>query len=207
MKNKTIYNIAAAAFLMLILSLFIAPDIAEARRGRSFGGSRRSRSYSRPRNRSFSRQSPAARSRANIQRQKTTPSFGGKRITRAEAQKKYGVPRRTSSYTGKNEYGQSQKYILNHYSGGYTGTLMQNYMAHRIPYYMMWMPWTGAFWYTRPQYVPMPDGTIQVYPPTFNYSKVLFAVVLTFVLIFYLYRKIKGPRRMASNDTSTSSFG
>lgn len=189
--------------LLLVIALAILltiPEFADARRGGgSFGGSRGgSRSFSRPSSSSRSVTSSPSSSR------KVT-SFGGSRTTRADYSRKYGTPRRTSSYTGTSASGGRQNYIVNDY-GGYSSGLMMGYMQGSIASHMMWMPWYGAFWYTRPYYSdPDANGNVEVYPPTFDYTKLFIVVIIVGLIIYFVYRWFR--KRRYTGETSQSSFG
>lgn len=174
------------ATLMLLLLTVIEPDDLFARRG-SFGGGFRSRS-------SFGRSSRSYRSSSR------RSSFGGTRkMTARSARAQYGTPRRVQNVRTTNAGGRN--YMLNDY-GGYSSSLMRGYVLGRVTSSMMWMPWCGAFWYTRPVYVNNPDGTVGVYPPTFNWTR-LFTVLIVVGGIAYV---VTGSRRRKSDDSSTSSF-
>ena len=163
------------------------------RRGGSIGGSRRSRSSG------TNRSTRTTRTQTDP---KKTPSFGGNRMTQAQATKKYGTPRKTETMVGKNAAGQNVSYSVNRY-GGYGSGLMTGYMMGSVPF--MWsMPFHPAFYYSRPTYVTNPDGTIAVYPPTFSFGKLLFTLLIIAAIIFIIRRIIKARRSRAD---SQSSFG
>ncbi len=200
MKNPKLFIIIALSLALLL------PDIAEAYRGGRGGsfGSRRSmssRSYSRP---SSSRPSYSSSPSSGVSRAKS-PSFGGSRTTRTDYTNRYGVPRRTSTYTGTNGAGMSQNYRVNDY-GGYSSGLMMGYMQGSIASHMMWLPWYGAFWYTQPHYSdPDADGIIEVYPPTFNYTKLIFMIIIVGLIGYFVYSRIR-RRRYGYGEDSRSSF-
>ena len=175
------------ATLMLLLLTVIEPDDLFARRG-SFGGGSRSRS-------SFGR-SASRSSRSSSRRS----SFGGTRtMTARSARAKYGTPRRVQSVKSTNAGGRN--YMLNDY-GGYSSSLMRGYVMGSVTSSMMWMPWYGAFWYTHPVYVNNPDGTVGVYPPTFNWTRLFFVLIVVGGIVYV----VTGSRRRKSDDSSTSSF-
>jgi hypothetical protein len=192
-KLKFLGIIALAIILMI-------PEFADARRGGgSFGGFRGSRSFARPS--SPTRSMPSSPS--GVSRSRT--SFGGTRTTRADYSSKYGTPRRTSTYTGTSPTGGRQNYIVNDY-GGYSSGLMMGYMQGSIASHMMWLPWYGAFWYTRPYYSePDINGNVEVYPPTFNYTKLIIVILIVGLIAYWIYSRIK--RRRYADETSQSSFG
>ncbi len=208
MRNKhRILNILASLFLALTLFLFVAPDIADARRGsrRSFGGSRRS--YSKPKStqkKSTQPKSSQRRSMVSPTNKKVT-SFGGNRLSSSKAYtQKYGTPRKKSTVQGKNAQGMPQRYVVNNY-GGYGSSLMTGYLLGSTSW--MWaMPFHPAFYYSRPYYHQNADGTVSVYPPTFSATKLIFTLVIAAVIIYIIYTIIKSRRRK-SRELSQSSFG
>ena len=190
--------------IIALAIILIIPEFADARRGGgSFGGSRGgSRSFSRP---STSRPSSSTRSMSSPSSARKVTSFGGTRTTRADYSRKYGTPRKTTSYTGTSATGGSQNYRINDY-GGYSSGLMMGYMHGSIASHMMWLPWYGAFWYSKPYYSdPGPDGSVEVYPPTFNYTKLFIVIVIVGIIVYFVYSRIK--RRRYSGESSQSSFG
>lgn len=161
--RKNIYNFIAVTSLIFLLALFIAPDYAEARgrRGGSFGRSRSSfgRKSSRSRT-STKRRAPKMTPKAQRTARKKTPSFGGNRIRSSEARKRYGTPRKTVRKTGKNSTGGGYQNYRYHSYSGYGSGLMTGYMMGSFSSRMMWMPWSGYYWYTRPYYShSIPDNT------------------------------------------------
>lgn len=191
--------------IIALAIILMVPEFADARRGGgSFGGSRGSRSFSRP---SSSRPSSSTRSMtsSSSSASRSRTSFGGTRTTRADYSSKYGAPRRTTTYTGKSATGGMQNYRINDY-GGYSSGLMMGYMQGSIASHMMWLPWYGAFWYTKPyESDPAPDGSVEVYPPTFNYTKLIIVIVIVGLIAYWVYSRIR--RRRYADETSQSSFG
>ncbi len=127
--------------IVFVLGVFLSPDYAEARGGRSgrssFGRSRSSSFKSKSsrskssfgKKRSSSRLNKNSRSttRSSIPKTKQS-SFGGNRLSNQKAYtSKYGAPRKTSTYSGKNAAGKNQNYVVNNY-GGYGSGLMTGYM-------------------------------------------------------------------------------
>lgn len=104
-------------------------------------------------------------------------------------------------YYGRTNYGTAQNYYINDY-GGYSSSLMRGYMMGQVTGYMMWMPWHGAYWYTQPQYVENQDGTIDVYPPTFNWFKVFVTVIFVGAIILVVY--VLFFRRNTDNSSKSS---
>lgn len=182
---------------LIILFFFIAPDFLEARKGggfRSFGGSR-SRSFSSP-----SKKSTTPPQTRTSQRQ--TTSFGGKRLSSANEYKaKYGQPRQV------NQPGQTAgvpgNYRINQYGGFSNGLMMGYLMGHTS--WLWFMPFHPAFYYSRPQYVENPDGTVDVFPPTFDWGK-LFITILIVGGIVYLIVKVIRRKKLAARANSQSSF-
>lgn len=201
---------------LFMLTIFLLPEIAEARRGgggRSFGGSRRSfsspsRTTSKPSS-SFSRQ----RSGSSSSNQ-TRSSMGGTRMSSSkDYTSKYGTPRKTDTRSMRGADGVSRNYQFNSY-GGFGSGLMMGYMLGAAPWYWS-MPFHGAFYYSRPYQVTNPDGTVSVYPPTFSWSKFLFTLMIVAILIYLIRAYFKRRRNgYASNSSgggggsgSYSSFG
>ncbi len=169
-------------------------DLLEVRRGGSFGG-RRGGSFSRP-SRSTSRQ-PSSNSGTAARKS----SFGGARkMSSTQAKAKYGTPRRTEtkSITGAN--GMPMNYNVHHY-GGFSSGLMTGYLTGN----MLWYMTVPAFFYSRPVYVENPDGTKDVYPPTFNWSKLFFILLIVAGIVFLFRRPKNTPRN--NEHYSNSSFG
>ncbi len=192
-------------FIFAVLTLFVAPEIVEARRGgRSFGRSRRS--YSKPKRQTQTKNRANQRTRNSQARASAKkPSFGGTRMQSSKQYtSKYGTPRKTETRTMKNSQGNQQRYVMNNY-GGYGSGLMTGYMMGSITSSMMWMPWRGAFYYSKPYYVDNPDGTVGVYPPTFSWSKILFLLIIIAAIIFIVRKLIFNKRQYSSG--SRSSFG
>ncbi len=172
-------------------------DFLEVRRGGSFGG-RRGGSFSRPRSTS-TRSSSTTRSSGTTSR---SSSFGGARqMSSQQAKAKYGVPRRTETKTMTGANGLPVNYNVHHY-GGFSSGLMTGYLTGN----MLWYMTVPAFFYSRPVYVTNPDGTKDVYPPTFNWGK-LFFVLLIIAAIVFLYRRMKNSAQRTDNNYSGSSFG
>jgi len=172
-------------------------EFIEARRGGRGGGSfGRSRSSAPPRTQQAPR---ASRSSSLPSNPAKTPSFGGKRITKEQATAKYGVPRRTSEVVTNNQLGQQMNYRLNDY-GGFSSGLMYGYMMGN----MAWWMTIPAFFYSKPVYAENPDGTVDVYPPTFDFGKFLVTLIVVFAII-YLIRAIIFSRKN-SRERQQSSF-
>jgi hypothetical protein len=172
---------------------------AKGGRGGSFGRSRSSspsRPSAAPRSSTPSRPSaPALRSTPS-----KSPSFGGKRVSPEQARASYGVPRRTQTMTSNNQMGQSTNYRVNDY-GGFSSGLMMGYMMGSMPWYMH----GTAMFYSRPVYVEQPDGSVDVYPPTFSFGNFLLAIIVIGVIIFIIVKIIRARKKLKA-QTSQSSF-
>ncbi|MDC1067764.1 hypothetical protein OAQ99_01250 [Candidatus Kapabacteria bacterium] len=180
------------------------------RRGRSFGGSRRSSSR-----RSSSRRSTSSRSKRNTSSRRSSsksglaqspkrPSFGGKRMSQSQARKTYSTPRKQETISRKSANGTNQRYVMNSY-GGYGSGLMTGYMMGSSMWYWS-MPFHPAFYYGRPAYVTNPDGSVGVYPPRFSFSRVFFTLVILSILGFIIYRSFAKKKQYNSNNYSRGSF-
>lgn len=178
----------------------------ESRRGGSFGG-RRGGSFGRSRSsrpsfgsRRSSRSNPQSFRRSAPRRDPMkTPSFGGRRMTTSEARMKYGAPRRVENFSGRNESGMPMNYRVNNY-GGFTSGLMMGYLSGHMA--SSWM-YGARFFYTRPIYVENPDGTVDIYPPTFDVGKVFFSLIILIAIIIFIRRALLG----ASNKNARSRYG
>lgn len=168
----------------------------ESRRGGSFG---RSRGVTRSRSNTRS----GTQSRAQTANPQKQPSFGGQRMDRQTAQAKYGAPRRTETVRTSNAAGGQMDYRVNHY-GGFSSSLMTGYMMGN----MAWWMTAPAFFYTRPNYVENEDGTVDVYPPTFNFGKVFMILIVIFAIVYFI-RFMRAASRQARKQEpqSYSSFG
>ena len=194
------FGVFVVAFL---LSIFLLPDYAEARRG-SFGGSRsfgRSRSFSTPKRTS----TPKPRSSFGTNRSTTNAprsSFGGSRMTKAQAQAKYGTPRKVETRSFRDANGVAQNYNVHHYNG-FGSSFMTGYLMGSTPF--MWMtPFHPAFYFSRPVYVQNANGTIDVYPPTFSFFKLLIGLVVLGVIVLIIRALIKRARGRSSIGSQSS---
>jgi hypothetical protein len=121
---------------------------------------------------------------------------------------RYGTPRRTETrpYTGND--GITRNYNYNNY-GGYGDGLMMGYMMGHSSW--MWsMPFHPAFYYSRPSTYMAPDGSVQVYPPTFSFGTLFFTLLIVGAIGYVIYIVIRSRRRRSefgSGDMSQSSFG
>ncbi|HPI18927.1 MAG TPA: hypothetical protein PKY56_01020 [Candidatus Kapabacteria bacterium] len=205
MKTKNIINLKVISIVFLVLMLLM-PDILEARGGRGFGGGRSfggsRRSFS---NRQYSRQpsrtSPTQSNRMGTSQRKT--SFGGTRLSSSQNYtKKYGTPRRTAP--AGTTPGVPKNYVVHQY-GGYGNSLMMGYLMGQSSFLWM-MPFHPAFYYSKPYYVENPDGTMEVYPPTFSFEKVIITIIILAGIVFIIRAIIKRKRQYNNQQSSQSSF-
>lgn len=223
MKNKNKFaKIFGTIFLVVALMILIAPDVAEARRGfgggfgRSFGGSRsfgrsfggsRSRSFQRPRSSqprsSFGSRKGTTSAMRSTPSSKAASSIGGRRLSGGSRQytSKYGAPRKSTTQSVTRN-GVTQNYVMHSY-GGYGSGLMTGYMMGATSW--MWMmPFHPAFYYSRPYYVDNSDGTVGVYPPTFDWSKLFFTLIIIAIIIYIIRVIIRNRKSRAYSQSSFS---
>lgn len=200
MKNKILRNLTIFAILLIVVSFILPEDLFAGRRGGgSFGGSRgSSRSFGGSR-----AKSTPAKSSYSTPTKKTGSSFGGTRMTTASARQKYGTPRKVNNVQRKDANGRNTNYQVNDY-GGYSSGLMHGYMMGHVTSSMMWTPWHGAFWYSRPVYVTNPDGSVGVYPPTFNYTKLFVVLFIIGAVVFIVYVVRKNRKKALGSSSSFS---
>ncbi|MFM8472398.1 MAG: hypothetical protein ACKOBV_02610 [Candidatus Kapaibacterium sp.] len=180
-------------------------------RGGSFGGSRSYRSYSSPR--SATRPAPSSGynggSSFGGSRSSGTSMFrsGGRMNSAQEYTRSYGVPRRTETAPMRGSDGVSRNYVFNQY-GGYADGLMTGYAMGRMSWWWF-TPFHPAFYYTAPPYVMRPDGTMEYFPPTFSFGKLLLTLVIVAAVVFIIVVMIRNRRRRMNGpvDLSQSSFG
>lgn len=212
---KHMYRIIAVVGIVLV-ALFVMHDIAEARGGRSFGGSRRS--FSRPKSGGGLFSKPRRQTSPLSKRQQTSPlsqrqqtstsrprtSFGGTRLSSGQDYRKsYGTPRKSEPVRMAGQTAGSPRYVA-HYYGGMGDRFMTGYMMGATS--MWWYtPFHPAFYYSRPYIVHNTDGTQEVYPPTFSFSKVLLAIVIIGGIAFVVYVIVRNVRRK-KQVAYTSSF-
>lgn len=188
---KRYFNIAMVATFLFLLFASIMPDDLYARRG-SFGGSRSSsRSFSSRSNssRSVSRGSSFGGKRSSSS-ERSMQSATPRRVSNADMRTQYGIPRKVEKVRTTNNSGVSRDYQINDY-GGYSSGLMRGYVTGSIASHMSYLPWYGAFWYTSPQYVTNQDGSVSVYPPTFNWTK----LIIILAIIYFIFKIINKRRR------------
>lgn len=202
-----------ATLVLAVLAWVVPTDALAQRRGGSFGGSRgggygRSfgRSYRSPSSgRSFggsrsNRQSapPSQRNSQGGNRFGSAPSarnsFGGSRMNRpADYTGRYGVPRATQRQSFRGPAGTTTNYVVNRY-GGMGDGFMMGYMMGSIPWYWS-MPFHPAFYFSRPYTHANPDGSVAVYPPTFQWGTLLLTLIVVAALGFILYTWLRNRRR------------
>lgn len=211
---KKVFN---SLFFIAFIALFalIVSDFAEAKGGRSFGGSK---SFGGSRS-SGSTSKPST----GMQRQSApSSSFGGTKSTNTPSTSnmgrsgavgasslnnnytsKYGAPRRTM--TSNDMPGLASNYRVHDY-GGFSSGLMTGYLMGSTSW--MWsMPFHPAFYYSRPTYYNNPDGTVSVYPPTFSFLKLFVGLALFIVVLWIIIKIVKRVRGGGNGDSySQSSF-
>lgn len=194
---KKYLNLALVATFIFLLLASIMPDDLFARRG-SFGGSRSSsRSYS-TRSSSSSRGSSFGGKRSSSS-ERSMQSATPRRVSNADMRTQYGIPRRVEKVRATNNSGVSRDYQINDY-GGYSSGLMRGYVTGSIASHMSYLPWYGAFWYSKPQYVTNPDGSVSVYPPTFSWTK----LIIVLAIIYFIVKAINKRRRRRLYGASRS---
>ena len=209
------------AMLIGLVAMMMPEDLSAQRRGGSFGGRRSfsspSRSYRAPSNtnRSFggrrSTQPSNYGSRSRSTDRSSMPSmgrnsFGGSRMTSSkDYTSRYGVPRQTSTQRMAGANG-GQTYVINRY-GGMGDGFMMGYLMGSIPWYFS-MPFHPAFYFSRPYTAANPDGSMSVYPGTFQWGTLLFTLLIVAGVLFILYVWYKQRRRrmVGADDMSDSSF-
>lgn len=205
MKNTN--KFIAIILSILLIVLLIDPSTLNAKGGRSFGGSRSfgsSRSFGGSRStRSFSSSSRSFGSKSYAS-PKAPSSFGGVRRSSADIKRSYPPPRQRMQYSTTNQMGVPQNYNVNHY-GDFASGLMMGYMAGSIPWYWH-TPFHGAFYYTQPVIVENEDGTVDVYPPEFNWTKLIMVILFFGAIIFVIVVVIRNKRRQKLEAMSKSSF-
>jgi hypothetical protein len=196
MKN----TLKITSILILALLFFVTAFENVDAKG-SFGGSRGS--FGGSRGGGFSRSSSRSSGLSHSSSSASRSSFGGSRLSSsANYTSKYGAPRRT--VTSNEMTGLGSNYRLNDY-GGYSSGLMTGYMLGHTSW--LWsMPFHPAFYYSRPYEVVNPDGTIDVYPPTFSYSKLVFTLLVLFAIIYLIRLAFKKRKQRKIEAYSQSSF-
>lgn len=208
-------------FTILVLSLsLIASDISMAKGGKSFGGSRSfggSKSFSSPKTSTPSSSFGGSKS-TGMQRQSTpSSSFGGSKSTTTPSvsrptgmtssygnnnyTSKYGAPRKT--VTPSEVPGMRNNYRVHDY-GGFSSGFMTGYAMASIPWYFH-TPFHPAFYYSRPVEIANPDGSVDMYPPSFSFLK-LFVGLAIFVVVVWIIIKIMRKVKGGGNSGSQSSF-
>lgn len=206
-KLKLVRFIGITALLAALL-LLLTPDILEARKGsgggRSFGGSRRSASAPKQRAQTPSQQRNPSAMQQRASQNKT--SFGGTRLNSSrDYTSKYGAPRKSTpanQLSGDLAGKVPNNYVVHSY-GGYGSSLMTGYMLGTAGWLWM-MPFHPAFYYSKPYYVENEDGTVGVYPPTFSFGKLLFAIIIIAAIIFIIRSIIRSRKRIAQTSPQSS---
>ncbi len=210
--------------LVLALLAWVIPTdaLAQRRGGGSFGGSRgggygrsfgrgyRSPSSGRSFGGSRTRQAPppsrnAPGSNTRTDRFGSTPTsrntFGGSRMNRpADYTGRYGAPRATQRQSFRGPAGTSTNYVVNRY-GGMGDGFMMGYMMGSIPWYWS-MPFHPAFYFSRPYTHTNPDGSVGVYPPTFQWGTLIITLLVVGGIAFILFTWLRNRRRRMAYTTS-----
>jgi hypothetical protein len=82
---------------------------------------------------------------------------------------------------------------------------MMGYMAGSIPWYWH-TPFHGAFYYSQPIIVENEDGTVDVYPPEFNWTKLIMVILFFGAIIVVIIVIIRNKRKRKLEASSQSSF-
>jgi hypothetical protein len=214
LRMTTLIAKCAIIILAVIIGVITFSLDADAQRrsgGSSFGGARRSSpSYapSRPSAPAYGSRPMSPAPSRSFGGSRSGSSFGNSRSmtntmqpAAANYRRSYGVPRQSMPYTPP---GGSQSYIVHNYGNGFTHGLMLGYLAgNAMPFYYH-MPFHPAFYYSSPTVVTNPNGTREVYPPTFSFFKLFLGLAIVGGVIWLIVRFI---RRRSSGDTpSQSSF-
>lgn len=221
------------AILIALICFILQPEIANARGGSfggrsSFGGGRSSSSG----RSSFggSRSSSGGSNYSTRSGSSPSSSFGGARnsgtfgssakassmpssfhnarqlSSAQEYTGRYGVPRKT--FAAGSTPGIPSNYVVHDY-GGYGNGLMMGYMLGHSSW-MWYMPFHPAFYYSQPYYMENPDGTVEVYPPTFSMGKLIFTLLIFGAIVYIIYVIIRNRRQGGwteySSPHSQSSF-
>lgn len=197
-------QLSIAAICTAILAMTLPLDALAQRSGgggRSSGGSR---SYSAPRSSRPSGSFGSTRRAPTTQPRPTTRpsqystqrnSFGGSRLNSSrDYTSRYGTPRRTEtrSFNGPNG---NRPYVMNRY-GGMADGFMMGYMMGAIPWYFS-MPFHPAFYFSRPYTVTNPDGSVGVYPGTFQWGTLFLTLIVLATLGLFIVMWLKRRRRRA----------
>jgi hypothetical protein len=225
MQRAKLYRFFIALMCLTFLAVFILPDQADARGG-SFGGSRGGGSFGGGRSfggsRSFGNSGSGSsfggsrsgssglsgRSMGTVTR--STPSglssFGGRRLgSSGDYTARYGAPRATMPAQQLNS-SMPANYMVHDY-GGFGSGMMMGYMMGQSSW--MWsMPFSRQFYYSKPYYVENADGSVDVYPPTFSFGKLIFTLLILGAIGYIIYVIIRNRRRGGYvQHTPHGSFG
>lgn len=194
MKRKNVIaKFIGVSIIIFVLSIFLMPELVEARRGggRSFGGSR-----------SFKPRTtqPVNPQSFGTQRLNKPTSFGGYRISKEQARAKYGIPKKVSQTTQVDGNGMNRTYNIHHYDG-YASGLMTGYIMGHTSW--LWMlPFHPAFYYTKPYYVENEDGSVDVYPPTLSFGRILLGIIIFATIIWIIYKIYTSLKRRRISQSS-----
>lgn len=121
-------------------------------------------------------------------------SFGNRTssniISKSNIIRKYGVPRRV--ITSNELRNLPKNVVVNHYGDFASGLMMGYLMGHTS--WLWYLPFHPAFYYSQPQKVVKPDGTISYYPPTFDWSKFFMTWIIIGSIGFIFYQYFKNRR-------------
>jgi len=92
-------------------------------------------------------------------------------------------------------------YRVNDY-GGFSSSLMMGYMMGN----MAWWMTAPAFFYSRPVYAENADGTVDVYPPTFNFGKLLMTIIIIAIIVMFVRSSLRSRKTIRSDNRSGGSF-
>lgn len=194
--------------LAIVLAMLVMDHVeAEARRrGGSFGGRRSSGSVRRSTPSSSSSPRTSSRSTARTSSASRRSSFGGNRLSSPSSYtKSYGIPRRTQAVTAPSMNGAGMARYNVHQYGGMSDRFMMGYLMGSTSW--MWsMPFHPAFYYSRPAVYTHPNGQTDVYPPTFQFGKLIVTLVVVGGIAYLIYRAVRRRSRSTEAAAPSSSF-
>jgi hypothetical protein len=118
---------------------------------------------------------------------------------------RYGVPRATQRQSFRGPAGTTTNYVVNRY-GGMGDGFMMGYMLGSIPWYWS-MPFHPAFYFSRPYTHANPDGSVAVYPPTFQWGTLLMTILVVGGVAFILYTWLRNRRRRMNGAFAGGATG
>ena len=132
---------------------------------------------------------------------------------RNSTQNKFRGTRLSSSISANTEFpknhlpdnqGIPKKYGVHQNSGDGNSLMMGYLMGHSSLLWMM--PFHPAFYYTKPYYVENPDGTMEVYPPTFSIERVFITILIIAGIIYFIFNTLKRSYQYISHIELTIVF-